>query len=73
MLFTCKHNTAGIMEAIGCGIYWSHLFYYKNFWRVLMKRHFALDLISAVFFGVFLFFATIVGNVASFYISKAFN
>jgi hypothetical protein len=38
-----------------------------------MKRHFALDLISAVFFGVFLFFATIVGNVASFYISKAFN
>jgi hypothetical protein len=44
---------------------------YHYSYGVQKNRHFALDLIGAVFFGVFLFFATIVGNVASFYISKA--
>jgi hypothetical protein len=37
------------------------------------KRHLAFDVIGAVFFGCILFFATIVGNVASYYISKVIS
>jgi hypothetical protein len=36
-----------------------------------MNRQFAFDLIGAVIFGIFLYIATIIGNIASFYISKA--
>jgi hypothetical protein len=38
-----------------------------------MGRHFLLDLINSMFVGVLLFFAMVVGNIASFYIDQIFN
>jgi|GEM_PF-7129502 len=37
------------------------------------QRHILLDVMGAVFFGFFLYFATLVGNVASFYISRVIS
>jgi hypothetical protein len=44
---------------------------YHYYYGYQKNRHIIFDIISAVFFGFFLYFATLVGNVASFYISRA--
>jgi hypothetical protein len=46
---------------------------YHHYYGYYKKRPMALEVITAVFFGFFLYFATLIGNIASFYLNRIFS